>query len=300
MPGADRIGDAMLTTVLSLATDAIAYASVLFIISVGLSLSMGIMRVINLAHGAFAMVGGYIASTAAQTLGWPYALALIAAVGGTVALAMPIERLLFRPIYGSSALTQVLMTIGITFVLIGAANLLFGPTLKTIPLPGMLRGSVDLGFRTVSAHRLFVVVCAVLTALTLWWIVERTGFGRRLRATVDNADMAAALGVRTSVVYAGSFALATGLAAFGGVLGSELLPIEPYYALQYMVTFLVVVCVGGAGSIGGIVAACLILGTVDTVARYLVPSYGAFFFYAAVILIVLVVPNGLFGRRLPS
>ena len=290
----------MLNTVLSLAVDALAYAAVLFIISVGLSLAMGLMRVINLAHGAFAMVGGYIASYTAQTLGWPYALAVIAAVGGTVALAMPIERLLFRPIYGRPALAQVLMTIGITFVMIGAANYLFGPTMKTIPLPDMLTRSVDLGFRDVSASRLFVLVCGITVALALWWVVERTGFGMRLRATVDNADMASALGVRTQVVYAASFALATGLAAFGGVIGAELLPIEPYYALQYMVTFLVVVCVGGAGSISGIVAACLILGTVDTAARYVVPSYGAFFFYAAVVFIVLLVPSGLFGRRAAS
>ena len=286
-----------MTTLLSLSVDALAYAMVLFIISVGLSLSMGLMRLVNLAHGAFAMIGGYIASYAGQELGWPYGAVLLAAVLGTILLAVPLERLLYRRIYGASELTQVLMTIGITFVIIGVANFIFGPTLKTIPLPDALRGSADLGFRTISVNRLFVIACGLGVALALWFLIERTGFGIRLRAAVDNAGMAAALGVRTGIVYSVSFALAIGLAALGGVIGAELLPIEPYYALNYLVTFLVVVCVGGAGSIGGVIAACLILGTVETATRYYLPSYGALFFYLCVVLIVLALPNGLLGRR---
>ncbi|MGV1836201.1 ABC transporter permease subunit, partial [Rhizobium rhizogenes] len=130
----------------------------------------------------------------------------------------------------------------------------------------------------------------------LWFTIEKTSFGVKLRASVDNASMAAALGVRTEIVYAISFAVAVGLAAFGGVVGAELLPVEPYYALRYMVTFLVVVSVGGAGSIGGALLACLILGGIDTTGRYLMPEYGEFFFYLAVIAIVCVFPRGLAGR----
>jgi branched-chain amino acid transport system permease protein len=283
-------------TIFSIGVDALAYGMVLFVISIGLSMTMGLMRVVNLAHGAFAMIGGYIASYAARDLGLAYALAVLLAVAGTILIAIPIERFLYRRIYGQPELTQVLMTIGITFCVIGIANYVFGPTLKTIPTPDALREPVSLGFRTVSAHRLFVIGCGAGVALGLWYFIERTAFGVKLRAAVDNAAMAAALGVRTEIVYAVSFAVAVGLAAFGGVVGAELLPIEPYYALRYMVTFLVVVSVGGAGSIPGALAACLLLGAIDTTGRYLMPEFGEFFFYLAVIAIVWLFPRGLAGR----
>ena len=280
----------------SIAVDALAYGMVLFVISMGLSVTMGLMRVVNLAHGAFAMIGGYFASYAVQQLGLGYGPAILIAVVGTVLIAIPIERLLYRRIYGAPQLTQVLMTIGITFCVIGIANFAFGPTLKTIPLPPELRGSVDLGFRSIAAHRIFAIVCGLVVAGLLWFLVEWTAFGVKLRASVDNAAMAAALGVRTEVVYAVSFAVAIGLAAFGGVVGAEMLPVEPYYALRYMVTFLVVVSVGGAGSIPGALAACLLLGGIDTTGRYLAPEYGEFFFYLAVIVIITLFPRGLAGR----
>ena len=283
-------------TIFSIGVDALAYGMVLFVISIGLSVTMGLMRVVNLAHGAFAMIGGYIAAYAARDLGLAYALAVLLAVAGTILIAIPIERFLYRRIYGQPELTQVLMTIGITFCVIGIANYVFGPTLKTIPTPDALREPVSLGFRTVSAHRLFVIGCGAAVALGLWYFIERTAFGVKLRAAVDNAAMAAALGVRTEIVYAVSFAVAVGLAAFGGVVGAELLPIEPYYALRYMVTFLVVVSVGGAGSIPGALAACLLLGAIDTTGRYLMPEFGEFFFYLAVIAIVWLFPRGLAGR----
>lgn len=284
-------------TALSIAIDALAYGMVLFIISIGLSVTMGLMRVVNLAHGAFAMIGGYLASYATRSLGLGYEVGILVAVLGTVLIAMPLERVLYRRIYGSTdPLVQVLMTIGITFVVIGVTNYVFGPTLKTIPLPPALSGPVDIGFRTISAHRLFVIACGAGIALGLWLLVEKTEFGIRLRASVDNAEMAAALGVRTEAVYALSFALAVGLGAFGGVLGAEMLPVEPYYALRYMVTFLVVVSVGGAGSIPGALLASLLLGVADTVGRYLFPDLGDFFFYLAVIAIVFSFPHGLLGR----
>jgi len=283
-------------SLLSIAVDALAYGMVLFVISIGLSLTMGLMRVVNLAHGAFAMVGGYLASYAARDLGLGYALGLVLAIAGTVVIAAPIERLLYRRIYNAPELTQVLMTIGITFCIIGITNYLFGPTLKTIPLPPVLSGPVDLGFRSIAAHKLFAILCGGAVAAALWYLIERTAFGVKLRASVDSAQMAAALGVRTRTVYAASFAIAVGLAAFGGIVGAELLPIEPYYALRYMVTFLVVVSVGGPGSIGGALLAALVLGAVDTAGRYLVPEYGEFFFYLAVIAIVCSFPHGLLGK----
>lgn len=284
-------------TILSIAVDGLAYGMALFIICIGLSLTMGLMRVVNLAHGAFAMIGGYVASYVTQQMGLHFAVGTLAAVVFCVILAFPMERLLYRRIYGAPDLVQVLMTIGITFIVIGIANWLMGPTLKTITLPQSLQGPVDIGFRSIAAHKVFAAVVGLLTALGLWYLVERTAFGIKLRASVDDVAMAGSLGIRTSWVYSVSFAIAIGLAALGGVVGAQLLPIEPYYALHYMVTFLVVVSVGGAGSIPGALAACLILGTVKTTGAYLWPEYGNFFFYLAVIAIVSVFPNGLMGRE---
>jgi len=283
-------------TISSIAADALAYGMVLFVISIGLSVTMGLMKVVNLAHGAFAMIGGYIASYMVQQMGMPFGIGLLIAVAGTILIAIPLERLLYRRIYGASDLTQVLMTIGITFAIIGLANFIFGPTLKTIPLPSQLQGPVNLGFRSIAAHKIFAAAVGVVVAGALWFLIERTPFGVRLRASVDDAPMAGALGVKTSWVYAVSFAIAIGLAALGGVVGAQLLPVEPYYALRYMVTFLVVVSVGGAGSIPGALLAALLLGAVNTAGRYYVPEYGEFFFYAAVIAIVSIFPNGLLGR----
>ncbi|MGX9391738.1 branched-chain amino acid ABC transporter permease [Nitrobacteraceae bacterium UC4446_H13] len=284
-------------TILSIGLDGISYGMVLFIISIGLSIMMGLMRVVNLAHGAFAMIGGYLASYAMRDLGVGYGLAIAVAVIGTIIISIPLEILLYRRIYRKSdALTQLLLTIGITFVIIGLSNFIFGPTLKAIPLPNALSGPLDIGFRMIPTHRVFVIACGVVTALALWLLIDKTEFGIRLRASVDNSEMADSLGIRTEWIYAATFALAVGLGAFGGVVGAELLPIEPFYALRYMVTFLVVVSVGGAGSIAGALAASLLLGLADTTGKYLAPEYGEFFFYLAVIVIAFLFPRGLFGR----
>ena len=284
-------------TAINIAVDATAYGMVLFVISIGLSIMMGLMRVVNLAHGAFAMAGGYVASYLLSSWKMNYGLAIAIAVLSTTAVMMPLEVFLYRRIYrNADALTQILMTIGVTFVIIGICTTLFGPTSKTIPLPPILSGPIDIGFRVLPIHRIFVVAAGLLTAATLWFLLERTEFGVRLRASVDNAAMAEALGIRTQILYAVTFALAVGLGALGGILGAELLPIEPYYAVRYMVVFLVVVSVGGAGSIAGALSASMILGFSDTAGKYLAPEFGEFFFYFAVIVIVFLFPNGLFGR----
>ena len=281
----------------NIAIDAIAYGMVLFIISIGLSVMMGLMKVINLAHGAFAMVGGYLASHLLVSCGWDFIPAVVVAVGATVLISLPVEMLLYRRLYKSrDPLVHLLMTIGITFLAIGVVNYLFGPTIKSIPLPGMISGSIDIGIRTMPAHRLFVIACGVVVAGSLWLFIERTAFGIRLLASVDNSNMASALGVRTSMIYSATFALAAALAAFGGIVGADLLPLEPYYALRYMVVFLVVVSVGGAGSILGALASSMTLGFVDTATRYLAPDLGGFFFYLSVMMIAFLFPHGMFGK----
>lgn len=285
-------------TLFGIAVDGVAYGMILFIISVGLSVTLGLMRVVNLAHGAFAMVGGYVASYAAQGLGLPYPAALAAAVALTVLATLPLERLLYRRIYGhANELSQVLLTIGLTFVIVAGVNYLFGPSLKRIPLPDILLGTVSLGPKAIPTHRAFVIAMGAVTLLALWWLLERTDFGIRLRAAVDDPAMAAALGIRTERLYLATFALGSGLAALGGVLGAELLPLEPYYAIRYIVLFLAVVAVGGAGSIFGSAAAALALGVTDTAGKYLIPNFGEFFFYAALILILFRWPHGFFKGR---
>ena len=284
----------MLNTFLSIGIDALAYSMVLFVISIGLSIMMGLMRVINLAHGAFAMIGGYIASFLLLGWGIGFTLALFLAVAITVVVAVPIEFALYRRIYNrSEPLRQILMTIGITFMIVGVMNYAFGPTMKPIPLPQAISGPIDIGFRVIPAHRLFVVIAGAIVAFALWLLSERSAFGVRMRAAVDNSAMAAALGLRTERIYSITFALAVALAAFGGVVGAELLPVEPNYALRYMVLFLVVVCVGGAGSILGTLVAALALGFIDTSGKYFAPEFGEFFFYIAVIGLTLLFPHGI-------
>ncbi|MCT6825199.1 branched-chain amino acid ABC transporter permease [Bartonella apis] len=283
-------------TLASIAIDAFAYGTILFIISIGLSVTLGLMRVVNLAHGAFAMIGGYLASYGVTELRLHYFVAMILAIVLTILIAIPAERYLYRKIYGAPELTQVLMTIGITFLVIGVTNYVAGPTLKTIPLPDFLTGSVDIGFRALPKQRLFLIVIGMVVASGLWFLIEKTNFGIKLRAAVDNANMAQALGIRTQIIYAVSFAIAIGLAAMGGIIGSELLPLDPYYALRYMVVFLVVVSIGGAGSIPGALFSSLLLGVIDTTGRYIAPEFGEFFFYFAVIFIVTLFPRGLAGR----
>ena len=283
-------------TLASIAIDAFAYGTILFIISIGLSVTLGLMRVVNLAHGAFAMIGGSLASYGVTELRLHYFVAMILAIVLTILIAIPAERFLYRKIYGAPELTQVLMTIGITFLVIGVTNYVAGPTLKTIPLPDFLTGSVDIGFRALPKQRLFLIVIGMVVAAGLWFLIEKTNFGIKLRAAVDNANMAQALGIRTQIIYAVSFAIAIGLAAMGGIIGSELLPLDPYYALRYMVVFLVVVSIGGAGSIPGALFSCLLLGVIDTTGRYIAPEFGEFFFYFAVIFIVTLFPRGLAGR----
>ncbi|MCB1391047.1 MAG: branched-chain amino acid ABC transporter permease [Rhodobacteraceae bacterium] len=284
-----------MTTLLSILVDGIAYGMILFMISVGLSVTMGLMRVVNLAHGGFALIGGALAH-ALVTAGLDYWAGMALAVAGTMLIALPMEAVLYRRIYRMGELQQVLATIGITFMIIAMVNFTLGSTLLPIPTPDLLRGSLDLGFRVLPYHRIAVIVAGLSVTLLLFLLIERTRFGIRLRAAVDHRATAATLGINTARIYALTFMLGAGLAALGGVLGAELLPIEAYYPLRYMVLFLIVVAVGGMGSITGSFVAALGLGVLDTATRYLVPEFGTIVFYGTMMLILTLRPRGLMGR----
>lgn len=277
--------------------DGIAYGMVLFIIAVGLTVTLGVMRFVNLAHGAFAMVGGYLAAWLVRVQGWGLLPSLLLALVATAALAAVLEVLVLRRLYRRSELQQVLFTIGLTFLFVATINLVFGPQVQLLPLPPWLSGSVDLGFRTVPMHRLLVIAVGLVVLAGVYGILNRTRFGVWLRATVDNASTAESLGIPVQVVYAATFAVGAALAALGGILGAELMPLEPFYPIKYLVLVLVVVAVGGMGSVAGSAVAAIGLGLVETASKYLAADWGSLFFFAAVALALGLRPDGILSRR---
>jgi branched-chain amino acid transport system permease protein len=281
---------------ISVAFHGLTLAMVLYLISVGLSVTMGLMGFINLAHGAFAMIGGYLMTSLMNRWGMAFPLALLGAVAVTVAISLVLERLLYRQLLGGSDLDQVLLTMGLIFMSVGAATYIWGPVAQPMQPPEWLRGQIDVFGRALPAYRTFLILCGAIIVTVLWIALERTRFGARLRAAVDNLRMAETLGINTSRLFATAFALGTGLAALGGGLGAELLAIAPGYALDNLVYFLIVVAVGGLGSIRGPFLAALVVGVSDTGLKYFAPELGAFFIYALTMAILLRYPRGIFGQ----
>lgn len=276
--------------------DGLAYGMVLFIISVGLTITMGLMRIVNLAHGAFAMIGGYVAAVSTESgLSWLSAALLGSAVAGIVGGAA--ELVLYRPLYRKGELAQMLLTFGLLFVVTGVLTLAFGVEFKRIPLPQALAGDVELGFRTYPAYRLFVIAVGALLGGGLWWFMDRSLYGARLRAAVDNPAMARGVGINVDRLFTGTFVLGCALAGFGGVMGAELLLVEPTYALKHLVTFLVVVVVGGHASFKGSFVAALVLGCLETLGKFYFPSVAAYLSFVLVLVLLLWRPQGVLPAR---
>lgn len=278
--------------------DGVTYGMVLFVISVGLSVTLGLMRFVNLSHCAFAMIGGYCAATIGQKLGFNFWVSAASAVLLTGTVGAVLEVLVLRRIYRRKQLDQVLFTIGLTFVLIAGTNAFFGPQVQSIALPSSLSESVDLGFRTLPSQRVLVLVTGIAVSALVAFVVARTRFGIWLRAAVDNADTASTLGIPIRIVECVSFSAGAALAGLGGILGAELMPLEPYYALRYLVLVLVIVAVGGMGSITGSLVAAMLLGIVDTAAKYLASEWGNLYFFLIVLGLLTWRPKGLLnGQR---
>ena len=277
--------------------DGLAYGSLLFLISVGLSVTMGLMNFINLAHGAFAMLGGYVAVVLMNRLGLPFLLSLPLAFLASAAAGFVLERLLYRRLYKASHLDQVLFSIGLTFIAVAGATFIWGPTQQPVVLPDWLRGQVSLLGLDVGAYRLFMIAIVIVITLALGYLIERTRFGAQIRASVDNQQAAAGLGINVSRVFSLTFALGSGLAGLGGGLGIDVLGLDPGFPIKYMVYFLLVVAVGGAGTIKGPLLAALILGVFDVAGKYYVPEIGGFVIYALMVLLLILYPLGLVGRR---
>lgn len=274
----------------------LASAMILYVVAVGLSITMGMMNFVNLAHGVFAMAGGYVAIALMRETGMSFWFAAPVA-GLIVAIAsVPLERLLYARLYGASELDQVLFTIGLTFVAMAVARFVFGPLTLNPILPAALQAPLDLGIQSVPAYRFLIVVAGLTLFVALTIAVERTSWGARLRATVDNRRIAQTVGIRTDLLFTWTFALGSGLAAFGGALGAEFMPIRPSYAIEQLTYVLIVVSIGGLGTIRGPFYAALLLGIGDTACKYFVPEFGAFFIFVALIALLLWRPDGLTRR----
>ena len=288
--------NAAFSAFVSIAFHGVAYAMVLYLVSVGLSVTMGLMGFVNLAHGVFAAAGGYVMVRLINAYDVPFPLAVCAAFIVVAAGSVVLERLLYRRFYGGDELDQVLLTIGLIFMSVAAAKFIWGPLQQPMRPPPYLSGQVSLGGRDFPTYRSFLIVAGAVLVTLLWLGLERTRFGARIRAAVDNQRMAQSVGINTSRLFTATFALGSGLAALGGALGADILAIDPGYALEHLVYFLIVVAVGGLGSIRGPFFAALLLGTADTAFKYLLPEFGAFFIYAMTLAILLWRPQGLFGR----
>jgi len=258
---------------------------------------MGLMNFVNLAHGAFAMLGGYASVIVMTRLGVPFLASLPIAFIVAAAAGIVLERTLYRRLYRAAHLDQVLFSIGLVFMSIAATTYFFGPQQQPVELPGFLRGQVRVLGLDLGAYRMFLIAVVLVLTLALTWLVERTRFGAEIRASVDNQQAAAGLGINVYRVFTLTFALGSGLAGFGGGLGIDVLGLDPTFPLKYMVYFLLVVAVGGAGTIKGPLFAALILGIFDVAGKYYVPRVGAFVIYVAMVAMLLVFPHGLAGRR---
>jgi branched-chain amino acid transport system permease protein len=282
--------------------DGIAYGMLLFILAVGLSVTMGLMNFINLAHGAFAMVGGYLTVVLMQRFEVPFLVCLPLAFAGTALLGAVLERTLYRPMYRKPHLDQVLFSIGLAFMAVASVDYFVGSQQQIMQLPEWLKGRTELGTGTpwelgMGHYRLFIIaVCAALT-VGLQYVLSATRFGSRLRASVDDPRVAAGMGINVNMVFAMTFAVGSGLAGLGGALGAEVLGLDPTFPLKFMVYFLIVVAVGGTSSITGPLLAALLLGVADVAGKYYVPKLGAFIVYCLMLAILMWRPQGLFVRQ---
>ncbi len=278
--------------------DGVAYGSLLFLISLGLSVTMGLMNFVNLAHGAFAMLGGFLCVELTGRLGMPFLLTLPAVFVAVGLVGVAMERLLYRRLYRRSHLDQVLLTIGLTFMAGAAATKVWGPSQQPVRLPEFLHGQVRLLGVDLGAYRLFLVALVIAVTAGLGLLVTKTRFGAQLRAAVDNQQAAVGVGVNVGLLFSAAFALGSGLAGLGGALAIDVLGLDPTFALKYLVYFLIVVVVGGAGSIKGSLVAAVLLGVVDVAGKYYVPQIGSFIIYGVMVALLIFFPAGLHGRRI--
>jgi branched-chain amino acid transport system permease protein len=281
---------------LTILFDGIAYGMLLFVLACGLSVTLGLMNFVNLAHGAFAMAGGYITLILVNRAGLPFSAGLAIAFVVTALIGVLFERTLYVHVYGKSPLDQVLFTIGLVFMSVAAVDYVMGSQQVFIQIPSALEGRFEIFGVGIGRYRLLIIVICGLLTLALQMTLSNTRFGSRLRASVDDARVARGLGINVNAVFTLTFAIGSGLAGLGGALGAEILGLDPTFPLKYMVYFLIVVTVGGTSSITGPFAASLLIGIADVAGKYYVPKFGAFVIYTIMIVVLILRPQGLFAR----
>ena len=281
---------------LTILFDGIAYGMLLFVLACGLSVTLGLMNFVNLAHGAFAMAGGYITVVLVNRLGLPFLGALPLAFVLTALVGVALERTLYVHVYAKTHLEQVLFSIGLVFMSVAAVDYVVGSMQQNIQVPAWLQGRFDIAWVGIGRYRLFIIVVCAVLALALQWVLVRTRFGSRLRAAVDDPRVASGLGLNVNRIFLATFVVGSGLAGLGGALGAEVLGLDPSFPLKFMIYFLIVCAVGGTTTITGPLLAALLLGIADVMGKYYVPKLGAFIVYTLMILILLVRPQGLFAR----
>jgi branched-chain amino acid transport system permease protein len=287
----------MLPPIFGVLFDGIAYGMLLFLLSVGLSVTLGLMNFVNLAHCAFAMFGGYVTVTLMNGMHWPFLATLPVAFIMTGLVSVLFERVLYRRLYRRSDLDQVLLTIGIAFISVAVAAYIFGTLQQPIETPAFLRGSVAFFGLGLGRYRLFLIGVALAVTLLLIAALEYTRFGAQVRAAVDNQRMARGLGIDVDMAFAATFALGSGLAGLGGALAIEIVGLDPNFSFTFLVYVLIIVSVGGLGSIGGSFAAAMLIGVSDIAGKYYAPELGAFLIYLVMVPVLMWRPAGLFGKR---
>lgn len=286
-----------LVGLVSVILDGIAYGMLLFLFSIGLSVTLGLMRFINLAHGAFAMCGGYIAVVLLNQFGVPYVLTLIPAFILTALLGIGAERTVIRHLYRRSELQQVLFSIGLAFAAGAVADIMFGPNQQPVLLPDWMVARYELFGLGLSGYRLFIIASGIVALLVLLGLFNATLFGARVRAAVDRRQTAEGIGINVGRLFALTFGLGAGFAGFGGALAVGFLGLDPTFPLKYLVIVLMVVAIGGPGSILGSLGAALFLGVTDALFKYLVPEVGGFVIYGILVLVMIFMPHGFAGRK---
>jgi branched-chain amino acid transport system permease protein len=283
---------------LTIAFDGVAYGMLLFVLACGLSVTLGLMNFINLAHGAFAMIGGYCTVILVNELGVPFVLGVPIAFLVTALIGGIVERTLYVHVYARSHLDQVLFTIGLVFMSVAAVDYTMGSSQRFVQIPDVLQGQYDVFGIGMGKYRLLIIIVCGLLTLALQLMLAKTRFGSRLRAAVDDQRVARGLGINVGAVFGITFAVGSGLAGLGGALGAEILGLDPTFPLRYMIYFLIVVTVGGTSSIIGPFLASILLGVGDVAGKYYVPTLGAFVIYAIMIVVLIWRPQGLFARAI--
>lgn len=281
---------------LTILFDGFAYGMVLFVLACGLSVTLGLMNFINLAHGAFAMAGGYLTVVLMNRFGVSFFLCIPAGFLVSAALGAVLERTLYARLYAKSHLDQVLFSIGLVFMAVSAIDYFMGAQQQLITLPDVLRGRVDIFGVHLGIYRLFVIAICLVLAVALQLALTRTRFGSQLRAAVDDARVARGLGINVNLIFTFTFAFGSGLAGLGGVLGAEILGMDPTFPLKFMIYFLVVISVGGTTTLTGPLLASILLGIADVAGKYYVPTVGSFIIYTIMVVVLILRPQGLFGR----